>query len=323
MLVSNGESLGCAGYPPRGVGPSEGPQPPSTNENPEGSAAHLREARAALPVKCRTLGVGGAWVPPGVPPEIPNLGARDLGGHHLTSHRSYAHGWTTSFLGARTTRAHDPATAKRPPTAGSRLDPPRPAPPPGSGRPGVVSTPVDLRSSYDSARRIVQPYFAVREGSRGTGLLVARRRETRQIRLPLRRQEVLLRRVARLAGRHQIAPGRAPAPHQRHAVIHGELARRRRTATVAAAPLRQPPSPPGARPKLARPRPFPANLGVRHLADERHGARIRPRAGAPRPPSGRDPAPARPGRGTRRSGPDTRRRTPPGTPRGARSPAPG
>jgi len=48
------------------------------------------------------------------------------------------HGWTTSFLGAPTTRAHAPATESRPPTAGPRLDPLRPARPSGSEREGAV-----------------------------------------------------------------------------------------------------------------------------------------------------------------------------------------
>jgi len=48
------------------------------------------------------------------------------------------HGWTTSFLGAPTTRVQAPATENRPPIAGPRLDPRRPALPSGSAREGAV-----------------------------------------------------------------------------------------------------------------------------------------------------------------------------------------
>ncbi len=92
-------------------------------------------------------------------------GARDLGGHHLTNHRGCTHGWTTSFLGARTTRAQDPATADRPPTAGPRLDPSRPAPVPGSVRPGVV-WPRSICPNPTTARAALSNVFRPRRARR-------------------------------------------------------------------------------------------------------------------------------------------------------------
>src|SRR5260370_41044933 len=101
----------------------------------------------------------------------------------------------------------------------------------------------------------------------GAYLLCGRSREACEIRLPLPRQEGLLRRVAVLAGGHDVGPhGPAPAD-QRHDVIERETAHADVTLAVVAATLRDPPLPPPALSKLARPRllaPDPGGVALGH-----------------------------------------------------------
>ena len=108
--------------------------------SPEGVCGSLPSAGAGRPAG-EDAGPSGPVVPGSSQAGHPRCltGGHDLGGHHLTTHRLTAtHGWTTSFLGAPTTRAHVPATGNRPPTAGPRHDPLRPARPSGSEREGAV-----------------------------------------------------------------------------------------------------------------------------------------------------------------------------------------
>src|SRR5260370_31098938 len=84
----------------------------------------------------------------------------------------------------------------------------------------------------------------------GAYLLCGRSREACEIRLPLPRQEGLLRRVAVLAGGHDVGPHGPAPPDQRPDLIERETAHAHVTLAVVAAALRGPPLPP---PPLSEP----------------------------------------------------------------------
>ena len=196
-------------------------------------------------------------------------GAHDLGGHHLTTHRLTAtHGWTTSFLGAPTTRAHAPA-----PRTGRRLP----------ARGSIRSARLVRRDR--SARGLCNPdrLAHILRSARSDCLRDSVRlvRQAGQVGRPFDWEQILLRRVARAARGHEVRTDGTPASNQRDAVVHRELTRGRGVPAVAASLPAKPALPPRARPKLARARLLPAELvpGDRaHEAARRRRQRVRIRA---------------------------------------------
>ena len=111
----------------------------------------------------------GRWClgPPRRPPGY--SGEPTSGGDHLTVHRRFTHGWTTSFLGEAHHAGPVPLTPNRPPTAGPGLGRVTPGGIAGTGRHGSLcalrpicshptSTPEAAKAKFRAARARQGPH---------------------------------------------------------------------------------------------------------------------------------------------------------------------
>src|SRR5205823_13853519 len=146
--------------------------------------------------------------------------------------------------------------ADGPPTRAPTPPPPRTRPPPSPPRSTRASSYAPPLASVSCWRRFDSGTRALTMPTirdRRAYLLCVRSGEAIEIGVPLPRQEGLLRRVAVLAGGHDVGPDGFPPTDQGHHVVEGEPARTDIARAVVAAAHRDPPLPPSARAKLARP----------------------------------------------------------------------
>jgi hypothetical protein len=104
--------------PPRIREFSKGRAP--VKDSPRALGSPPQSGSGRLQVKCGTLGAGGAWVPQACHPGSNQCVATWESPH---DHRVVLTAGPPPFSAYRTTRAHDPATANRPPTAGEARSP--------------------------------------------------------------------------------------------------------------------------------------------------------------------------------------------------------